>query len=145
MLLLVWCVCTCECMLVDHYLLFVSCVKACFYWYVFDTMQEVPYGWKFCGKFFWQIGSFERNPPIFPPAKLFTVWCHHFRHVIMWRHQHVSTIVQTSKEWNNDSPDLVYHQLVPAQFDVLWFKTAPAVFTLLTIWSVTFATILLWI
>ena len=49
-----------------------------------------------------------------------------------------STIIQNvrtkaSKEWNKNSPDLVYHQLVPALFDVLWFETAPAVFTLLTV------------
>ena len=40
--------------------------------------------------------------------------------------------LQTLKEWNENSPDLVYHQLVPALFDVLWFETNPAVFTLLT-------------
>ena len=41
--------------------------------------------------------------------------------------------LQTSKEWNENSPDLVYHQLVLALFDVLWFETDPAVFTLLTV------------
>ena len=29
--------------------------------------------------------------------------------------------LQTFKEWNENSPYLVYHQLVPASFDVLWF------------------------
>ena len=28
--------------------------------------------------------------------------------------------LQTLKEWNENSPDLVYHQLVPASFDVLY-------------------------
>ena len=41
--------------------------------------------------------------------------------------------LQTSKEWNENSPDLVYHQLAPALFDVLWFETDPAVFTLLNV------------
>ena len=41
--------------------------------------------------------------------------------------------LQTSKEWNKNSPNLVYHLLVPASFDVLWFETDPAVFTLLTV------------
>ena len=41
--------------------------------------------------------------------------------------------LQTSKEWNENSPDLVYHQLVSALSDVLWFETDPAVFTLLTV------------
>ena len=40
--------------------------------------------------------------------------------------------LQTSKEWNENSPELVYRQLVRASFDVLWFETDPAVFTLLT-------------
>ena len=39
--------------------------------------------------------------------------------------------LQTSKEWNENSPDLIYHQLVPASLDVLWFETNSAVFTLL--------------
>ena len=41
--------------------------------------------------------------------------------------------LQTSKEWNENSPDLVYYRLVPDLFDVLWFQTDPAVFTLLTV------------
>ena len=41
--------------------------------------------------------------------------------------------LQTSKEWNENRPNLVYHQLVPASFDLLWFETDPAVFTLLTV------------
>ena len=41
--------------------------------------------------------------------------------------------LQTSKEWNKNSPDFVYHQLVPASYDVLWFEMDRAVFTLLTI------------
>ena len=40
--------------------------------------------------------------------------------------------LQTSKEWNKNSPDLVYHQLVPARFNLLWFETDPAVLTVLT-------------
>ena len=51
--------------------------------------------------------------------------------------------LQTMKEWNENSPDLVYHQLVSASFDVLWFETDSAVFTLLPFRSVTYVTILL--
>ena len=35
--------------------------------------------------------------------------------------------LQTSKEWNENSPGLVYYQLVTASFDVLWFETDSAV------------------
>ena len=45
--------------------------------------------------------------------------------------QNVRTKASTSKEWNENSPDFVYHQLVPASFDVLWFETDSAVLTLL--------------
>ena len=38
--------------------------------------------------------------------------------------------LQTSKELNENSPDLVNHQLVLASFDALWFETDSAVFTL---------------
>ena len=37
--------------------------------------------------------------------------------------------LQTLNEWNENSPDLVYHQLVLVQLDLLWFETVPAVFT----------------
>ena len=47
------------------------------------------------GNILWRIGGCEGNQPIFPNAKLFTVWCHHYRHVIMWHHQHGSAIIQT--------------------------------------------------
>ena len=51
--------------------------------------------------------------------------------------------LQISKEWNENTPELVYHQLVSALFDVLWFETDSAVFTLLPFQSVTYVTILL--
>ena len=41
--------------------------------------------------------------------------------------------LQTSKEWNENSPYLVYHHVVLAWINVLCFETVPAVFTLLTI------------
>ena len=41
--------------------------------------------------------------------------------------------LQTWKKCNKNSPDLVYHQLVPARFYLLWFETDPAMFTQLTI------------
>ena len=41
--------------------------------------------------------------------------------------------LQTLKEWNKNSPNLVYCHLVPAWFDVLWFEMDPAVFTQLTV------------
>ena len=31
--------------------------------------------------------------------------------------------LQTTKEWNENSLDLVYHQLVLVQFNLLWFET----------------------
>ena len=57
--------------------------------------------------------------------------------------QNVCTKASTSKEWNENSPDFVYHQLVPASFDVLWFETESAVFTLLLFRFFTYVTILL--
>ena len=47
--------------------------------------------------------------------------------------QNVRTKLQTSKEWNENSLDLVCYWMVPASFHVLWFQTDPAVFILLTV------------
>ena len=81
---------------------------------------------------FWRIGGFESNPPIFPSAKV--TYCYVTSSICCPPSFKMSARkLQTSKEWNENSPDLVYHQLFPASFDVLWFETDPAVFTLLTV------------
>ena len=90
-------------------------------------------------EFTWLIGGIESNPPKFPLAKylqydviiaymllcdVINMWSPPFK---------MSTQnLQTLKECNENSPDLVYHQLAPVRFDLIWFEADPAVLTLLT-------------
>ena len=90
------------------------------------------------GNLFWRIGSFESNPPIFSPTNYYSMMSAHV-HVITWCHNHVSTVVQNVRtkaanfvRMEQNSPDFIYHQLVPARFDLLWFEADPAVLTLQT-------------
>ena len=48
--------------------------------YVGIVTTHILYGQKlfFVGNLFWQIGGFKSHLPIFPTAKLFTAWCHHY-------------------------------------------------------------------
>ena len=100
---------------------------------------DVPYGRKFWrGIYCGGLAVLRAIRQYFHPPNF-------FQYVIVTYHYVTSSIcrppsfkmsarkLQTSKEWNENSPDLVYHQLAPASFDVLWFETYPAVFTLLTI------------
>ena len=57
--------------------------------------------------------------------------------------QNVRTLASNFEKCNENNPDLVYHQLVPASFDVLWFEMDLAVFTLLTVPVCAYVTILL--
>ena len=93
------------------------------------------------GNLFWQIGSFESDLTIFPPAKF-------LNSIISLRTGYYVTSstcahrcskcphksYKTSKEWNKNNSDLVYHQLVPALFNLLGFEMDSAVFTLHIIW-----------
>ena len=99
----------------------------------------------FGGKFILADWRFwEQSTNIYSTRQIFTVWCHHTYTYYMTSstcglptYKMSARKLQTSKEWNENSTDLVYHQLVPVWFDLLWFKTDPAVFTLLTVQSVT--------
>ena len=93
------------------------------------------------GNLFWWIGGFDSDPTIFPPVKFFYSMMSSLR----TRYYVTSSTcgpllfkmsarkLQTLKEWNNNSPNLVYCQLAPAWFNVLWFEMDPAVFTQLTV------------
>ena len=96
---------------------------------------DIPYGWKFWrGIYFGGLAVLRAICQYFHPPKYLQCDV-----IVTRRHQYVvhrfkmsARKLQTSKEWNENSPDLIYLQLVPALFDVLWLKTDPAVFTLLT-------------
>ena len=90
------------------------------------------------GNSFWGIGGFRAIRQYFHPPN--------FLQYVVGTYSYVTSSIcrppsfkmsaqklQTSKEWNENSPDLDYHQLVPVSFDVLWFEMGPAVFTLLTV------------
>ena len=90
-------------------------------------------------EFTWRIGGIESNLPNFPLAKylqydvitaymllcdIITMWSPPFKMSTQKR--------QTLNEWNENSPDLVYHQLAPVRFNLIWFEADLAVLTLLT-------------
>ena len=93
---------------------------------------HIPYGRKFWrGIYFGGLAVFRAIRQYFHPPNVSQYAV--IRDVIKCRppsFKMSARKLQTSKEWNENSPDLVYHQLVPASFDVLWFETDSAVFTL---------------